>query len=111
MATAVEEQTTSKPKGGANLSPEQKKASALRRDAAMLERLAAGSTNPQSMLDQAAKLNAEADALAPRAAQAGPIELTEADWEKIETHIVSDFRNNLLAVSSKTKLKAIATGK
>lgn len=52
--------------------PEQKRASALRRDAAMLERLAKGSSDPTIMLSDAAKLRTQADALAPAPAKAEP---------------------------------------
>ena len=69
MTTETVEQNTTESKPKRNISPEAKKASSLRRDAAMLERLAAGSSDPKSMLEQAAALKAQADVLAPATAQ------------------------------------------
>jgi hypothetical protein len=64
--TEVLEQTEAKQKRNrVALTPEQKQASSLRRDAAMLLRLADGSTNPQQMREHAAQIMAKADTLAP----------------------------------------------
>ena len=109
MTVAVAE-TNSKPRGGANLTPAQKQASALRRDASMLERLAAGSSNPEAMLAQAAQYKAQADTLAPPKANGDstPTTLTEAEWNAVETYFLTDLRVRLREGFSAKKLKAIA---
>src|SRR5690348_10178325 len=83
-------------RGGATLTPDQKKASALRRDAAMLERLAKGSSDPSAMLADAAKYRAQADALAPAKPQGnGTLTITEAEWGQIEAYFLNDLRGRL----------------
>lgn len=65
MAVEVAEPNARKVRVAA--SNEQKRATVLRSDAARLERIAMDSTSPAEMLATAAKLRAQADALAPTA--------------------------------------------
>lgn len=109
MTVATEEAPTTTTKRKINISPESKQASALRRDAAMLTRLAAGSSDPKSMLALAASKLAQAEQLAP-AANVGraPKDLTESEWSNVEGYFLADLRPRLREGFSVKKLKTIA---
>lgn len=108
MTVAVAEPKTRKARVVATA--DQKKASALRRDAAILERIAMNSTDPAGTLATAAKFRALANGLAPAQVKQSVFKLTEAEWQAVEAYFMAgDFRANLLKVTTERKLKAIVS--
>ena len=109
--------TAKAPRKQSSLTADQKKASGLRRDAAILERLAPSTLEPGVLQEKAKVLRAQADKLAPAQVKVVKVSgLTEAEWDAVTTYFISDdFRTKIVFAKgvggfSLKQLKAIAQG-